>query len=56
MTYAICVLVLAFVCYLCSFIASGESLKVRIAVGIVFGLLTVSCVAQVMANFNGGSL
>lgn len=56
MIYAICILVLAFFCYLCSFIAKGESLKLRIAIGIAFGLLTVSCVAQVMANFNGGSL
>ena len=56
MIYAICILVLAFVCYLSSFIANGESLKIRIAVGIVFGLLTVSCVAQVIANFNGGNL
>ena len=56
MTYAICILVLAFICYLCSFIARGESLKVRISIGIAFGFLTVSCIAQVIVNFTGGSL
>lgn len=56
MTYAICILVLAFICYLCSFIAKAESLKMRIAIGIAFGFLTVSCIAKVAFNFVGGSL
>lgn len=53
--YAICILLLAFACYLSSFIANGESLKVRIAVGIAFGFLAVAC-AQVMASLTGGGL